>query len=96
MNKIQTYDIYEGSFYLCKNCQVETIEAVMIDGKVNCRFTITGEGIFTLQAFYFSGEAEIRLFDFRRTYSRLQKLVHDSKKKYKNQQKQQQIYGGEV
>ncbi len=96
MQQIQTYDLYEGSFYLSKNCSIETIEATSIDGKVNCRITITGEGLFTLQAFYFSGEAEIRLFDFRRTYSQLQKLVQDCKRKYKNQLKNEQMYGGEL
>ncbi len=68
----------------------------MVDGKVNCRITIAGESIHALQALYFSGEAEIKLFDFRRTYSQLQKLVHDCKRKYKYQLKQQQFTGGEV
>ncbi len=93
MQQIQTYDLYEGSYYLNKKCSIETIEATSIDGKVNCRITIAGEGIHTLQATYFSGEAEIKLFDFRRTYSQLQKLVQDCKRKYK---KQQQFSGGAV
>ena len=89
MQQIKTYDLYEGSFYLSKNCTIETIESTMIDGKINCCFTIAGEGIHTLQASYFSGEAEIRVFDFRRVYSQLQKLVHDCSRKYKKQQKAQ-------
>ena len=104
MQQIKTYDLYEGSFYLSKNCSIETIESTMIDGKINCCFTIAGEGIHTLQASYFSGEAEIRIFDFRRIYSQLQKLVHDCGRKYKKQQKAsirqaqkpQQLYGGQV
>lgn len=99
MQQIQTFDLYEGSYYLSKNCSIETIEAITVDGKVNCRITIAGESIHTLQAFYFSGEAEIRLFDFRRTYSQLQKLVHDASRKYKNQikaQKHQQYAGGQI
>jgi hypothetical protein len=96
MQEIQTFDLYEGSFYLSKNCSIETIEAIMVDGKVNCRITIAGESIHTLQATYFSGDAEIRLFDFRRTYSQLQKLVHDAKRKYKLQMKHQQYAGGQV
>lgn len=99
MQQIQTYDLYEGSFYLSKNCSIETIEATTIDGKVNCRITITGESLHTLQATYFSGDAEIRLFDFRRTYSQLQKLVHDCSRKYKNRikaQKQQKVAGGQL
>ncbi len=99
MHQIQTYDLYEGSYYLSKNCSIDEIEAVLIDGKVNCKITITGEGINSLQASYFSGEAVIKLFDFRRTYSQLQKLVHDCGRKFKNQlklQKQQQMNGGEA
>ncbi len=96
MQQIQTHDLYEGSFYLSKNCTVETIEANSIAGKVNCKITISGENIHKLQALYFSGTAEIRIFDFRRIYSQLNKLVHDCKKKYKNQMRQKQLSGGEV
>lgn len=96
MQKIQTFDLYEGSYYLGKNCSIETIEAITVDGKVNCRITIAGESIHRLQATYFSGEAEIKLFDFRRTYSQLQKLVHDTKRKYKMLMKHQQVAGGSL
>lgn len=94
MQEIRTFDLYEGSYYLSRNCSIETIEAIMVDGKVNCRLTLTGEGIHTLQAAYFSGEAQIKLFDFRRTYSQLQKLTGDAKRKYKMQMKHQPYPGG--
>lgn len=96
MQEIQTFDLYEASYYLSKHCQIDTVEAITLDGKVNCRLTITGEGIRTLQAAYFSGEAEIKLFDFRRTYSQLHKVVGDTKRKYKLQMKHQRVAGGQV
>ncbi|MCP4112001.1 MAG: hypothetical protein GY749_41820 [Desulfobacteraceae bacterium] len=94
MQQIQTFDLYEGSFYLSKNCSIDSVEAVFIDGKVSCKITIAGENIHTLQATYFSGMAEIRLFDFRRVYSQLQKLVHDCKRKFKNQMRHEQFTEG--
>ena len=96
MQEIQTFDLYEASYYLSRNCQIETVEAVEVDGKVNCRLTISGVAIHTLQAAYFSGEAMIKLFDFRRTYAQLHKLVGDAKRKYKMQSKHQQVAGGQL
>jgi len=96
MQEIQTFDLYEASYYLIKHCQIVTVEAVDVDGKVNCRLTISGVAIHTLQAAYFSGEAEIKLFDFRRTYSQLHKVVGDAKRKYKLQMKHQKVAGGQL
>jgi len=89
VRNIQTSDLYEASYYLSNHCQIETIETLAIDGRISCQLTIAGEKIHTLQAAYFAGEAQIRLFDFRRTYGQLHKVVNDAKKKYK-----QQIRGG--
>lgn len=96
MQEIQSFDLYEASYYLSKNCRIDTVETVVIDGKLNCRLTITGEGIRPLQAAYFSGEAQIKLFDFRRTYSQVHKIVGDAKRKYKLQMKRKKYAGGSL
>lgn len=96
MQEIQTSDLYEASYYLSRNCQIDTIESGLVDGKINCRLTISGVAIHTLQAAYFSGEAQINLFDFRRTYGQLHKIVNDAKRKFKQQQRHQQVAGGQL
>lgn len=98
--EISTCDLYEGSFYLLGGCELEAIEGFKVDGAITCRLTFSGDNLNTLQITYLQGEAQAKLFEFRRTYSQLSSLVMKAKKKFRNQLKQEapgpQKEGGEA
>ena len=49
METITTCDLYEGSYYLLNDCEIEAIEGLRIDGEVTCRLTIIGAELPRLQ-----------------------------------------------
>jgi hypothetical protein len=87
---VKTSDMYECTFYLLKECELVSIEGAKINGKVTCLVTFAHEKINSLQVEYFSGNAMVNLFDFRRAYGQVNALVHTAKRKFKNQLKQQE------
>jgi len=87
--EISTCDLYEGSYYLLKGCELEAIEGLRLNGTLTCRMSFTGDRLEALQLVYLQGRAEANLFEFRRTYGQLSSLVLKAKKKFKNQLKQQ-------
>ena len=98
MQKIITCDLYEATYYTLNGCELETIEGLQVNGKIACKLTFRGEKLPTLQISYLNGEATVNLFQFRRTFSQLSAWVNTSRRKFKNQLKQQQTasLGGEA
>ncbi len=92
---VGTFDLYEGSYYLLNDCELEAIEGLRVNGKLTCRLSFTGQGLEALQLTYLQGRATANLFQFRRSYSQLSSLVHKAKKKFRSQLKAQQIGGRE-
>lgn len=91
MQEVSTTDLYESAFYLIKGCELTAVEGIQLDGKVTCQMVFSSPNMGRLQAEYFNGNAEVRLFDFRRSYGQINKLVNDSRRKFQRQLKE----GGE-
>jgi hypothetical protein len=94
MERIATHDLYESCYYALNKCDIETVEVFELDGKVTCRMVFKGDAIGELQTKYFHGKAEVNLFDFRRMYGHLTKVLSDAKREYKRQQPVTPVSGG--
>jgi len=64
------------------------IEGVPINGSITCKLTFQGSPLSRLQLEYFSGKANVPLFEFRRTFGQVNALVREAKKKAKGQIRQ--------
>ena len=84
---VATCDLYEGTYYLLHGCELETIEALKVDGRLLCRMTFSGLELAHLQVTYLQGSAEANLFRFRRAYSQLSSAVLKAKRKAQNRLK---------
>lgn len=85
MDQLSTCDLYEAGYYLLNRCTLEGVETNELDGKLSCRLILQGHNTGELQTTYFHGKAEVNLFDFRRMYSHLNKLLSEAKREYKKQ-----------
>ena len=85
---VSTTDLYEGIYYLVHGCQLVCIEGVPINGSITCKLTFQGSPLSRLQLEYFSGKANVPLFEFRRTFGQVNALVREAKKKAKGQIRQ--------
>jgi hypothetical protein len=110
MDHIATHDLYEACYYALNKCDIETVEVFELEtghkpsvccspmqpgSKVTCRMIFKGLMIPELQTRYFHGKAEVNLFDFRRMYGHLTKVLSDAKREYKRQQPAVPVTGGE-
>jgi hypothetical protein len=86
--QVSTTDLYEGTYYLLHGCELVYIEGVPINGSITCKLTFQGEPLSRLQLEYFSGKANVPLFEFRRTFGQVNALVREAKKKAKGQYRQ--------
>lgn len=86
MVQLSTHDLYEAAYYLLNQCELEAVEATELDNKISCKMIITGSKVGELQTLYFHSKAEVNLFEFRRMYSHLNKVLFDAKKEYKRQE----------
>lgn len=86
MDKLSTCDLYEAGYYLLNNCTLDGVETTDLEGKLSCRLILTGENTGELQTAYFHTKAEVNLFEFRRMYAHLNKVLAEAKKAYKKQQ----------
>jgi len=91
--RITTTDLYEGTFYLLGGCQLVAIEGVPQNGSITCRLTFQGDKLAHLQLEYFSGNAKVALFPFRRAFGQVNALVYSAKKKAKNSLRQEETGG---
>jgi hypothetical protein len=89
VQKISTFDLYEATYFTLNGCELETIEGLKANGKVACKLTFRGENLPTLQIQYLNGDAMVNLFQFRRAFGQLNAWVNTTRKKFKNQLKQQ-------
>ena len=96
MENITTTDLYEGCYYLLNGCSLTAIEGRMLNGKISCEFTFEGDNVIAYQLSYFQSKAEVNLFQFRRAYGQMSSYVHNARKKFKNEKRQEQLSGGEV
>lgn len=85
MDQLSTCDLYEAGYYLLNRCTLEGVETTDLEGKLSCRLILKGANTGELQTTYFHGKAEVNLFDFRRMYSHLNKVMTQAKKEYKKQ-----------
>jgi hypothetical protein len=79
--QIVTADVYESCFYLLAGCSIEAVEGIPVNGKINCRLRFTGPEILQKQAEYFSGKAQVNLFELRRAYSQVCGWIAEAKRK---------------
>jgi len=89
MDQLSTCDLYEAGYYLLNHCTLEGVETTELDGKLSCRLILKGENTGELQTTYFHSKAEVNLFEFRRMYSHLNKVMAQAKKEYKKQKEAQ-------
>lgn len=85
MDKLSTCDLYEAGFYLLNNCTLDSVDTTELEGKLSCRLILSGKNTGELQTTYFHGKAQVNLFDFRRMYSHLNRIMVQAKKEYKKQ-----------
>ena len=86
MDQLSTCDLYEAGYYLLNDCTLESVEINELEKKLSCRLILSGNNTGELQATYFHGKAEVNLFDFRRMYSNLNRIIAKSKKEYKKEE----------
>jgi hypothetical protein len=85
MDQLSTCDLYEAGYYLLNECTLEGVETSELNGKLSCRLILVGENTGELQTLYFHNKAQVNLFDFRRMYSHLNKVLYEAKKAYKKE-----------
>ena len=85
MEKITTGDIYESVYYVLNGCELNSIEGILVNGKISCQLKFTGPQITQLQLEYFQGKAKVNLFDFRQTYSQVNSWIVNAKKQIKHE-----------
>jgi hypothetical protein len=99
-DQVTTADVYESCFYILRGCSLAAVEGIPVNGRINCRLKFTGDKILEKQAEYFSGKANVNLFEFRRTYSQVCTWIQQAKKQLKHelllQQQQAQARGGDA
>ncbi len=84
--EVSTSDIQEAAYYILSGNELSSIEAKVVNAKIICSFTLTGENITTHQISYLHGEAVANILAMRRTVNQLQSWSYAAKKKYQNQQ----------
>jgi hypothetical protein len=94
-NFVTTSDIYEASFYFMSGAQITGIEVIEELKRQICKITLKSDNFILLQNEYFQGKAQVNIFEFRRSYSRISNLVvlakREAKKKEKALKTQNQI-----
>ena len=91
--QIETFDTYEAGFYLSRGARIIDAKVIYENKKVLCSFVISAEKITALQAEYFSGNASVNLWEFRRCFTRLHSLVGSVKAEEKKKQLKLKIPG---
>ncbi|MCD6122957.1 MAG: hypothetical protein J7K04_14060 [Spirochaetales bacterium] len=89
MESITTSDFYEAAYYLLNHYSINTIQCLLVNGKVTCQFIFEGENPGPVQLSYFQGKAEVNLLQFRRAYGQVNSYAYEAKKKWKQQQRQE-------
>ena len=89
-NRVTTTDFYEAAYYLTVGCLIDDIEVFMEMGKQRIRMTLKGDLIKSAQREYFTSQATVNLFAFRRSYQRLIQTIQDAKRKIHQVRKLQQ------
>jgi hypothetical protein len=93
MPAVTTSDIYECCYYLLKGCELTSIEGRPVNGQIECEVTFTSSKIVDLQLKYFTGEAVVNLFAFRRAYAQINNYIHQARRKLKNELKERESSG---
>ena len=84
---VSTCDLYEGSYYLLRGCELQSVEALRLDGELRCRMSFEGQELPALQVTYLQGQAAANLFAFRRAYSQLSSIVLRAKRKAREERR---------
>ena len=91
MKIVETYDVFEASYYLSfGNCTIDRVEVTNENTKKVCKLILTGENLPVLQKKYHHGEATANVFDFRRSYLHVMNLLNHSKREAKRQEREEQ------
>ncbi|MCG8570381.1 MAG: hypothetical protein MJB14_09600 [Spirochaetes bacterium] len=81
MKTVETFDVFEASYYLSAGkCILERVEVTTENSKKLCKVVVSGDDLPLLQKNYLHGEAVTNVFDFRRTYQHLMKLLSFTKR----------------
>ena len=89
--QIKTFDTYEAGFYLSRGARIIDAKVIYENKKVLCSFVLSGTNLIGYQAEYFSGNASVNLWEFRRWFTRLHSLVGSVKAEEKKKKS-----GGDV
>jgi len=86
VTQITTYDFYESAFYLTRGFDLEKIDIVLELGQEKIRMHFSGIGLGKAQSDYLRSKADVNLFNFRRSYQRLQSMIFAEKKRRKQEE----------
>jgi hypothetical protein len=86
---ITTTDLYEVAYLLTAyNFSVENVQVIPQNKSEICRFTIAGdERLSRAQLEYFNNEGLVKVLDFRRGLHKVNTLIGEAKKNYKQELK---------
>ena len=79
---VKTQDIYESAYLLTRGGNILTVEALYENNRLVCAFTFSGENLLKAQNDYYNARAEVNLWEFRRSFSRINSLIGTARKEY--------------
>jgi len=85
ITQLTTYDFYESAFYLTRGFDLDKIDIVNELGQERIRMHFSGIGLGKAQSDYMRSNVEVNLFNFRRSYQRLQSMIFTEKRRMKQE-----------
>jgi len=80
IHTIKTQDIYESAYLLTMGAQIISVEQTLENHKPICKFIISGNNLPELQNNYYNNRALVNLWDFRRSFTRVNALISKTRK----------------
>ena len=82
---VRTRDIYESAYLLYQGANIILVEPFIENKKLMCAFTFTGEKLLQSQNDYYNAKAEVNLWEFRRSFNRINSLIGTARKEFREQ-----------
>jgi hypothetical protein len=89
-------DLYEAAYLIVNGCNLLGVSCIPLSLSLACRFSFSGENLNSLEEVYYQKEACVNLHAFRSAYSQVNSYMHEAKKSYDRQQRQQKKLGGRI
>lgn len=88
---VEVTDLYEAAYLVTEGGRVEGVRCIPLSSSVGCSFTISSAlSLSEKQGAFRSKEAVVNLCSFRNAYTQVNGLMHEAKKAWKRENREEQ------